>query len=65
MVVLQTKTDLAGTVTVQNLLGQQVYTHALEQGQSHTLDLTNLLTGTYVVRLQQGDVISSRKLVIQ
>lgn len=65
MVLLQTKLDAVANVTVQNLLGQQVYNGTLSQGLSHTLDLSNLLPGTYIVRLQQGNAVSSKKLIIQ
>ncbi|CAN5186028.1 hypothetical protein BH09BAC1_BH09BAC1_04760 [soil metagenome] len=65
LVILQTKGDMAAKVTVQNILGQQVYNSQLGQGQSHTLDLSHLQAGTYIVKLQQGDVVSSRKLIIQ
>lgn len=65
LVVLQTKTDLASQVTVQNLLGQRVHQAQLQGGQTHTLDLNHLLPGTYLVRLQQGETVSSSKLVIE
>ncbi len=64
LVILQTKKDAAGTVTVQNLLGQQVHSSALAISQSHTLDLSNLQPGTYIVRVQQGEVLSTKKLIL-
>ncbi len=65
LVVLQTKSNLGGAVTIQNLLGQQVYAGQLEQGQAETLDLSYLTPGTYIVRMVHGDQISSKKLIVQ
>lgn len=65
LVVLQTKAKDGGAVTIQNLLGQQVYAGQLEQGQAQTLDLSYLTPGTYIVRMQQGGQVSSKKLIVQ
>jgi pimeloyl-ACP methyl ester carboxylesterase len=65
LVVLQTKAKDGGSVTIQNLLGQQVYAGTLEHGVAQTLDLSYLTPGTYIVRMQQGGQVSSKKLIIQ
>ncbi len=65
LVTLQTKQADAAKVSVQNLLGQQVLSAQLEHGTSHTLDVSGLLPGTYIVKLQQGETVSSRKLIVQ
>lgn len=65
LVVLQTKAKDGGAVTIQNLLGQQVYAGQIEPGQAQTLDLSYLTPGTYIVRMVQGDKVSSKKLIVR
>lgn len=65
LVVLQTKAKDGGAVTIQNLLGQQVYAGQIEPGQAQTLDLSYLTPGTYIVRMVQGEQVSSKKLIVR
>ena len=57
------------TITVQNMLGQTVYTAAARLQaagpQSQELNVANLAAGLYLIRLQAGDLRQTTRLVVQ
>lgn len=48
-------------ITVFDLLGKQV----IKQSVSHTLDVSGLKAGVYIMKVTQDDAVSTRKLVIK
>ena len=53
-----------GEVAVINLLGQEVWKRRLEKIERLTIDLSSQPDGIYIVRLSSGNLMESRKVVL-
>lgn len=62
---LQTGSIQQPEVRIYNHLNQQVYARALAEEPKHTLDLSHLPAGIYILRLQGVNMSATRKVVIQ
>ncbi|HET9137707.1 MAG TPA: peptide-N-glycosidase F-related protein [Candidatus Kapabacteria bacterium] len=56
--------SIQATLTVHSILGQQVMATSLTQPTSE-LDISKLTPGTYILRVQQGDVVCSKTIQVQ
>ncbi|WP_338732656.1 T9SS type A sorting domain-containing protein [Mangrovimonas cancribranchiae] len=53
-----------GSVAVYNITGKQVLRKDLQKG-TNTLNMTQLSSGVYLVRIQTADVVETKKLIVQ
>lgn len=61
-VTITTKNNTTIAVTVFNVLGKQVLSQTI---QNNNLDVSNLTTGVYILKLNQEGTISTKRLVVQ
>ncbi|MBL7558191.1 T9SS type A sorting domain-containing protein [Olleya sp. YSTF-M6] len=61
-VTITTKNNTTIAVTVFNVLGKQVLSQTI---QNNSLDVSNLTTGVYILKLNQEGTISTKRLVVQ
>jgi hypothetical protein len=59
---LTSKTSLDKEVVIFDVLGKKVFQNVLS---SKEVSLANLLPGVYIIKLREGDVTSTRKLIIK
>ena len=53
------------TIEIYNVLGEQVYAATANKQSSYTIDLTHSPKGIYFVKLNDGEKIRTRKIVVQ
>lgn len=58
---ITSKTSLEKEVTVFNVLGKQV----LQQQVSKELSVSGLSPGVYMIRIKEGEVVATRKLIVK
>ena len=61
---VKTSSTLEKEVLIYNVLGKQVFTHKFK-GTSKLLDISNIGTGIYIMKVIEGDKIATKKLVIR
>jgi hypothetical protein len=50
-------------IAVYNVLGQKVYTETIENKQEHTLQLSSLSAGSYILKIANKDKIISKIII--